>query len=61
MFYRQQPPRLGDVVSLYEIVDIKQRFSHKDPVAARKLNALNSRTASTNYRVCKAHTLLNLP
>ena len=48
---RQQAPRFVDVVPLGDLVDLRQGMSRKDPIAARKLNALNSRLDSANYRV----------
>lgn len=41
-----------DVVPLEDLVVFRQGASREDPVAAKKLNALNSRSKSTNYRVC---------
>jgi len=48
---RQQAPRFVDVVPLDDLVELRQGMSRKDPIAARKLNALNSRLNSANYRV----------
>lgn len=41
-----------DTVPLSELVELKQSASHKDPITARKLNALGSKRPSANYRVC---------
>ena len=43
-----------DVVPLPDLVELRQGMSRKDPIAASKLNALNSRTQCINYRVCWA-------
>ena len=49
---RRQAPEFVDTASLSELVELKQSASHRDPITARKLNALGSKRASANYRVC---------
>ena len=43
-----------DVAPLRILVELRQGMSSKDPIAAKNLNALNSRTERVNYRVCQA-------
>lgn len=40
-----------DIAPLSELVELRQSASHRDPITARKLNALGSKRASANYRV----------
>ena len=48
---RRQAPEFVDTVPLSELVELKQSASHRDPITARKLNALGSKRASANNRV----------
>lgn len=47
-----------DVVPLRNLVELRQGMSRKDPIAAKNLNALNSRTECINYRVCQVESKL---
>ncbi len=58
MACRQEVPQLVDVVPLQHLVELRQGMSRKDLVAAKKLNALNSRMECPNYRVRQAEQLV---
>ena len=48
---RRQASDFVETVPFSELVALKQSASHRDPITARKLNALGSKRASANYRV----------
>ena len=50
-YCRRQVPEFVDIAPLSELVELRQSASHRDPITARKLNALGSKRASANYRV----------
>ena len=49
---RRQAPNFIDTVPLCELVELKQSALRRDPITARKVNALGSKRASADYRVC---------
>ena len=46
------------MVPIRDLVELRQGMSRKDPIAAKKLNALNSKMECPNYRVRQAEHIL---